>query len=171
MRRILHRIHVWLGWLIGVPLLIWTVTGLWMVARPIEEVRGVHLKAKPPMLSLEKTAVPPFMFGKFPDVQSMRLEQQWTGPMWIVSFADGSERRASALDGRWLSLSEAEARAIADGWYLPKSAIASVRKTAANAPPIAQRPVCQRTCLTSRFHGDGILNVIQQKEQFKSVTP
>ena len=37
MRR-LARWHIWLGWLIGVPLLLWTFSGLWMVARPIEEV-------------------------------------------------------------------------------------------------------------------------------------
>ncbi len=38
------RWHIWLGWLIGVPLVMWTLTGLVMVARPIEEVRGDHLR-------------------------------------------------------------------------------------------------------------------------------
>ena len=33
-RRSLFRFHVWLGWLVGVPLLLWTVSGLVMVARP-----------------------------------------------------------------------------------------------------------------------------------------
>ena len=42
------RWHVWLGWLVGFPILMWTVTGLFMVARPIEEVRGDHLRAPPP---------------------------------------------------------------------------------------------------------------------------
>ena len=37
----------WLGWLVGVPLILWTASGLFMVARPIEEVRGEHLRAKP----------------------------------------------------------------------------------------------------------------------------
>ena len=50
-RRRLGRIHVWLGWLVGIPFLIWTATGLWMVARPIDEVRGVQLKAEPPVLA------------------------------------------------------------------------------------------------------------------------
>ena len=44
MRR-LARWHIWLGWLIGLPLVMWTVTGLVMVARPIETVRGTHLRA------------------------------------------------------------------------------------------------------------------------------
>jgi hypothetical protein len=42
--RTLARWHVWLGWLVGVPIVMWTATGLFMVARPIEEVRGEHLR-------------------------------------------------------------------------------------------------------------------------------
>ena len=36
----LAKLHIWLGWLVGVPILMWTITGLVMVAKPIEEVRG-----------------------------------------------------------------------------------------------------------------------------------
>jgi hypothetical protein len=40
----LARWHIWLGWVVGLPILMWTATGLFMVARPIEEVRGNHLR-------------------------------------------------------------------------------------------------------------------------------
>jgi uncharacterized iron-regulated membrane protein len=46
------RWHIWLGWLVGVPILMWTVTGLVMVARPIEEVRGEDLHHKPETLEI-----------------------------------------------------------------------------------------------------------------------
>ena len=36
--------HIWLGWLVGVPVVMWTASGLFMVAKPIEEVRGEHLR-------------------------------------------------------------------------------------------------------------------------------
>ena len=39
-QRIMQRFarwHIWAGWLVGFPVLMWTVTGLVMVARPIEE--------------------------------------------------------------------------------------------------------------------------------------
>ena len=39
----LRRWHIWLGWIVGIPMLVWTLSGLVMVARPIEEVRGEHL--------------------------------------------------------------------------------------------------------------------------------
>ena len=48
------RADIWLGWIIVVPLLFWTVSGLWMAARPIDEVRGVDLKAAPPALTLDQ---------------------------------------------------------------------------------------------------------------------
>ena len=40
----LAKWHIWLGWLVGVPIVMWTATGLFMVAKPIEEVRGNHLR-------------------------------------------------------------------------------------------------------------------------------
>ena len=48
----LAKWHVWLGWLVGVPILMWTVTGLVMVAKPIEEVRGTHLRKQVPETAL-----------------------------------------------------------------------------------------------------------------------
>lgn len=44
MRRLLFRTHVWLGWIIGVQLFLWMLSGLVMSALPIEQVRGQHLK-------------------------------------------------------------------------------------------------------------------------------
>lgn len=38
------RWHIWLGWLVAIPLLLWTASGLVMVLRPIEEVRGTTLR-------------------------------------------------------------------------------------------------------------------------------
>ena len=50
-RASLRRWHMWLGWLVGVPMLFWTVSGLFMVARPIEEVRGTALLRDPAPLA------------------------------------------------------------------------------------------------------------------------
>lgn len=42
--RTLAKWHIWLGWLVGVPIVMWLATGLFMVSKPIEEVRGNHLR-------------------------------------------------------------------------------------------------------------------------------
>ena len=46
LRHTLRRWHIWLGWLVGVPMLLWTVSGVVMVVKPIEEVRGAALLAE-----------------------------------------------------------------------------------------------------------------------------
>ncbi|MEQ1552396.1 PepSY domain-containing protein [Sphingorhabdus sp.] len=139
-RRNLGRIHIWLGWLIGIPLLIWTATGLWMVARPIDEVRGVQLKAEPPVLATNATPVFPKLPSDHGAPLSIKLEQQWDGPVWIAAFAHGHEMRASASDGRWLPpITEEQARAIARQWYRPNTEIMSATHSPADAPPIDLR--------------------------------
>ena len=40
----LAKWHIWLGWVVGIPILMWMVTGLFMASKPIEEVRGNHLR-------------------------------------------------------------------------------------------------------------------------------
>ncbi|MFM9976434.1 MAG: PepSY domain-containing protein [Sphingomonadaceae bacterium] len=136
----LARAHIWLGWVIGIPLLIWTATGLFMVARPIEEVRGTHLRAAPQPLRLdERIVVPTFPIDHgYP--LTLRLEQQAGGAVWIATFAHGHEMRAAVRDGRWLpKVSEAEARATARRWYKPASTIVSATHTPADKPPIDLR--------------------------------
>ena len=139
-RGLLALAHIWLGWIVGVPLLFWTVSGLWMAARPIDEVRGVHLKADPPALEVDRPLVVPAFPRDHGAPTAVRLEQQQDGPVWIAVFAHGHEMRASARDGKWLpTVSEAEARAIADRWYAPRSAIISATHTPADAPPLDLR--------------------------------
>jgi hypothetical protein len=139
-RHRLYRIHVWLGWLIGVPLLIWTATGLWMVARPIEEVRGVQLKAEPPTLVLDAKPVLPTLPSDHGPPLSLRLEQQWDGLVWIASFAHGHEMRASADNGKWLPpIKEEDAREFARRWYKPKADIISARHSPADKSPLDLR--------------------------------
>ena len=36
--------HIWLGWLVGVPIVMWVASGLFMVIKPVEQVRGEHLR-------------------------------------------------------------------------------------------------------------------------------
>jgi hypothetical protein len=140
LRGFLSRAHIWLGWIVGVPLLIWTATGLFMVSRPIEEVRGVHLKAAPLPLDVAGQIVVPAFPRDHGAPLSVRLEQQADGAVWIATFEHGHEMRAAARDGRWLPrVTEAEARKTALRWYKPDSAIQSVRHTPADKPPLDLR--------------------------------
>jgi PepSY-associated TM region len=136
-RRTLTRIHLWLGWIVGVPLLFWTVSGLWMAARPIEEVRGETLKAKPPALVLPQKIVPPVLIRS---VKSITLEQRVVGPQWTISYVDGGVGRASPITGQLLpGVNASEARALAQAAVSGANALQSVRLFAANANPLDLR--------------------------------
>ena len=57
--RWLWRWHRWLGWVVALPLLGWTVSGLFMVSFPIERVRGTDLRAEMPALPADLVPAPP----------------------------------------------------------------------------------------------------------------
>ena len=99
-RQRLRRWHIWLGWILGLPFLAWTLSGLVMVARPIETVRGEDLVAEAPALPSGFAPVAPAI-GPRP-VASLRLEARPDGPKWLIKYADGAGRLAEASDGRLL---------------------------------------------------------------------
>ncbi len=129
----LHKWHIWLGWLIGVPLILWTASGLFMVARPIEEVRGSHLRADPLPIKTIRPVVP-LLHGRA--LETLTLEQRAAGPVWVIKYSDGGARQADATTGALLPpLSAADAATLAAGYYAGKTKlIGTARFSAANAP-------------------------------------
>jgi hypothetical protein len=140
-RQQLRRWHIWLGWIVALPLLAWVASGLIMVAKPIEEVRGSDLLAERPGLPSGLVPVPPAI-GPRP-VASLKLEQRQAGPRWIVTYADGEARLADAANGRLLPpLNPADAAREVASLYTGKAKIAAVDRTSRDAPPIdLRRPV------------------------------
>jgi hypothetical protein len=141
MRNLLRRVHIWLGWIIGIPLLIWTVTGAVMVMYPIETVRGEHLLSEPRPVALSAPAVVPPTGPR--QVVSLTLEQRAAGPRWLVRFAGGEARLADPATGRVLPpLSGPEAVAEVQARYQDGANVAGVDRTVAEDPPIdLRRPI------------------------------
>jgi hypothetical protein len=134
--RQLARWHVWLGWLVGVPILIWTISGLVMVARPIEEVRGEHLRAAPPAIAPEGLVLPRLTAP----VRSVELVRQPAGPAWIVTEADGGRFRYSASEGGVIApVTEREAQEIAMRAFSGTAPLENVTYLPADLAPIDLR--------------------------------
>lgn len=134
-RQRLRRWHIWLGWIVGLPFLAWTVSGLVMVARPIEEVRGEGLIAEAPALPSGLAPTPPAI-GPRP-VASLRLEPRPDGPKWLIKYADGGARLADAATGRLLPpLAASDAAGIVRARYTGKAQIAAIDRIAADSPPL-----------------------------------
>jgi hypothetical protein len=132
------RWHIWLGWLVGVPLLLWTISGVAMVARPIEEVRGEHLRVnRVEALPLGNPAPVLNQMGGTPTVKEVRSFVQRGQPVTLVTRLDGSVERWDAMRGTRLQpIDELEARAAVRAAIKGGNEVVSVRATAAEAPPI-----------------------------------
>ena len=99
-RATLRRYHIWLGWIVGVPMLFWTLSGVVMVVRPIEVVRGTALLADPKPLRLAGAPVAPNAAGRA--LETLTLESRVAGPRWVLRFADGGTRLADPATGALL---------------------------------------------------------------------
>jgi hypothetical protein len=135
--RTLLRWHIWLGWLIGVPLILWTASGLFMAARPIDEVRGTALNRAPLPLTVS-APVAPTLSGRA--AEKLTLEQRSDGPVWIIQYKDGGTRRARASDGALLSpISAAEAELLARFYYQGTAFPVTFTRFAADKAPLDLR--------------------------------
>jgi hypothetical protein len=131
------RWHIWLGWLVGFPILMWTITGLVMVARPIEEVRGDRLRAAHSAIDPADIAFPADI-GE--PIHEARLVQQPDGPAWIVTAADGGRWRYSARFGTATPpVVEDEARRIAEAAYAGDATLEGTAYFAPGEAPVEAR--------------------------------
>ncbi len=131
------RWHIWLGWVVGLPILMWAVTGLVMVARPLEDVRGDRLRAPP--AAIDPVALRwPTTVGE--PIREARLVAQPSGPAWIVTAADGQRWRYSARTGTAAApVVAAEAGRIAAAAYAGTARLEGTTYFPAGEAPVAAR--------------------------------
>ena len=121
--------HIWLGWLVAVPLLLWTLSGVAMVARPIEEVRGEHLRI----------AAKPRPLPGNPQVTQVRTFVQRGRTVSVVTRVDDTVARYAESGARLPVVDALEARAIVAEAIRGGDQARSVRAFPAEAPPLDLR--------------------------------
>jgi hypothetical protein len=137
----LRRWHVWLGWVVGLPVLFWVVTGLVMIAKPIDEVRGEHLMHEMAPVRLTAPLIPPAVQGV--PLKGLTLEPRAAGPRWVVTMTDGTARLADPATGALLPVvSATEAMREVMSRYTGEAKVKSVVRTDPDRPPTEfRRPV------------------------------
>ncbi|MBN8500622.1 MAG: PepSY domain-containing protein [Sphingomonadales bacterium] len=129
------RWHIWLGWLAALPLILWTASGLFMTLKPIEEVRGAHLRRAEPLIATASLRAPHLPVP----VKRMALSAQHGRPIWLVTDNRGEQSRFAA-DGMPLPpVAEAEARTLAAATYAGPARLDAITRFAADAAPIDLR--------------------------------
>lgn len=138
-RTLMHRLarwHIWLGWAAALPIIVWLISGLVMVARPIEVVRGEALRAEVPPIDPAGLVLPkdPGLIAK------IALVNEASAMVWVVTGPDKSVRRFGAFTGEPMApVAEAEARSIAKAAFSGKAALIALRRIEANQTPLELR--------------------------------
>jgi hypothetical protein len=128
------RWHIWLGWLVGVPILLWTLSGVVMVLKPIEEVRGDHLRisqSRMPLTGVRSPIANPVELRSF--VQRGRSITLVTDSTGALHRYDATSRAAIP------SMSEAEARRAVAETIRGGARVTTMRAFAPNAVPLDLR--------------------------------
>ena len=137
-RTVLRRYHIWLGWLVGVPLLFWTLSGVVMVWKPIDEVRGSALLAPAAPFTLSATPVVPDFGGR--RLTALAIEPRAAGPRWVAQFAGGGSMLADPATGALLpNLTPADAVREFTARYRGTARIVSTQVIDSARPPLDLR--------------------------------
>ena len=129
------RWHIWLGWLAALPLLLWTISGLVMTLRPIDEVRGENLRRGPGLLQTDTLIAPRLAVP----VKRLTLIEENGAQVWIATDSQGNQSRY-AQDGKPLpGVSEGEARQLSQAAFAGSAALVSMQRFSAEASPLDLR--------------------------------
>lgn len=130
------RWHIWLGWVAALPVLLWLISGLFMAARPIEDVRGEALR-RPAVPLSAAGLITPQVAGP---VVRLALIEELGQPIWLVTGANKTQARYDARSGLPLGpVSAVEAQKLASAAFAGTSPLTGVRRFAAEAAPLDLR--------------------------------
>lgn len=112
-QRLTRQIHLWFGLVVGLQLLVWVISGLVMVARPIEAVRGADMrKAAPALLLPSGDDALALATAGLSAIERVELANVLGRPAWRIT-AGGRVRLADAGSGLALTLTARDAAEIA----------------------------------------------------------
>ena len=130
------RWHIWLGWIVALPLILWTTTGLVMTLRPIEEVRGEHLRAEARPIDASRAVLPALPLP----VSKLALIDSGGRAVWVASLDGHRMQRFAADSGQPLGPVQVnEARILAERAFAGDAALVAIRRFAAEDAPLDLR--------------------------------
>lgn len=125
---IARKTHKWLGLFIGLQVVIWSLSGLYMTVVHIDTIHGDHLIRQAPELSVPTTSlIDPVVLARESGADDLRLAWVRSRPAYVLK-TSGGEKVVSATTGAPLApMTENEVRTIARSTYTGAEEIASAR--------------------------------------------
>lgn len=136
--------HKWIGLIIALQAVLWTVSGLYMAAIHIDIIHGDRLVRSPPKAAIPLTGLvePGHLVHLAPGLKSARLETQLGRPVYVVDAADGKSLVDAKTGARLSPLDEAGARARAKALFAEDGEIVSAELLTRTRPiELQSRPL------------------------------
>ena len=88
---LIRRVHKWLALFVGIQALIWTATGMYMVAVHIDYIHGDHLvrAARQPFRNVAELTPPTSLLVSNPAAKEVRLSSLFVQPVWRIASPEG----------------------------------------------------------------------------------
>jgi uncharacterized iron-regulated membrane protein len=123
---LVRKTHKWFGLFIGIQVVIWSLSGLYMTVVSIDIIHGNNLVRQAPSRTADaSTLLDPFALAARGNASDARLAWVRNRPAYVLT-SDNGERAVDASTGAPVApLAEAEIRSIADATYTGDEPISS----------------------------------------------
>jgi hypothetical protein len=136
--RFSRRLHRALAWIVGLQLLVWTASGLYMTAVPLEFIHGDALvRNLAPPLDVARATLPFDELRRLhPDLQRvvLRARADDAAPVYEITTASGTVLVDAASGATLSPLDATTIAALARAYYAGNGRLASVRRLDADLP-------------------------------------
>ena len=124
---LVRRVHKWLALFVGVQVVLWTITGFYMVAVHIDYIHGDHLVKTPeaPGFDLARLVPAERVVAAHPETQELRLQHRLGQPVWRVQTTEGRYLVDGQSGQKLPALTQAQAEASARSIYTGNPTIVS----------------------------------------------
>ncbi|NEX91236.1 PepSY domain-containing protein [Caulobacter sp. 17J65-9] len=138
-----RRTHKWLALVVGLQVVLWTLTGLYMTAVHIDIIHGDHFVRTPKEQPVDVSTLvePSILASRFPGLQTVQLTRFMEKPAYVLQSSSGFAL-VDATSGQTLSpIDETKARALARHWYAGEGDIVRVDLITKVPLEVQTRPV------------------------------
>lgn len=124
---VVRRTHKWLALVVGVQVVLWSLTGLYMVTIHISIIHGDHLVRTPKSqpFAVSDLVQPAAIIDFSRDVEEIKLERSFDRPVWRVQTAQGARLFDARTGAPLPALTESQVREQARRIYAGDGAIVS----------------------------------------------
>lgn len=126
---IMRRTHKWIALLVGIQVVLWTLTGFYMVVVHIDTIHGDNLVRSPVVQPYDLAAVAPpsLILSAAPGASELKLMRLSDRPVWRAETPEGAALFDARSGQRVAPLTEGEIRTLARGIYTGEGKIVASR--------------------------------------------